>query len=778
MNVTPQTTSPETTKLPAGTATRLRLRAGGPRRRTGGRIAFAPLAPHRLALAAILGLSAALNAYELSRNAWANNFYSAGVRSMLLSLHNFLFTSFDPGGLISLDKPPLSVWVQAVSAKLFGFTPLALLLPEALAGVLCVGVLYLAMVRPFGRLAALLGALCLAVFPAFVAVSRDNNPDALLILLMTLSCLLALRAIESGRWRSLIACAVAIGLAFETKALAAYLVVPGTTLGYLVCAPGPMRARVGKLLAAGLVLAAVSIAWMSFVDLTPSTHRPYVGGSLENSELGVTFAYNGFGRIGGQTGGPGSIPAHAGAQAPLPPRYARAEAIATRRRLHELSRRVFMPLPKAVRQLPFLLPSVEQILGPPGRRRPPVPPEVLPNGRAIKPTPFGRAPGPLRLLEEAIGAQAGWLLPFSLCGLIAIAALLSRSRRRTGGRGAAARDGRAVATGAPTPNGQPRDGQTSVLAGAEVGGPGLGGHDPRLDAHELGAGRRDPKLAGLIVLGGWFLVEASLLSLAKGIVHPYYTSALAPGACAMVGAGLVALAALLRRDRRWAALLALAIGSTVATQIVLLNRSEYMRWMLPVLLVAGLGGVAVAALLRRWATWALSAALAALLIAPTGFAAATWGAPVQGTFPVAGPWGAPGYGGIGLAKKEVPIYRHLLAYLRTHGETRRFSVLTVSSVTAAPLILMGSRAAALGGYSGTDPALTAGALAHLVERHEARYVLLGGPYSSRGGNGATVATLSACRYIPSRLWGGVHISKASIVLFDCGGRAPQLWAAS
>jgi 4-amino-4-deoxy-L-arabinose transferase-like glycosyltransferase len=729
MNVTPQTTSPETARLPTETTTRLRLGASGPSRRGGNRIAAALLAPHRLALAAILGLSAALNTYELSRNAWANNFYSAGVKSMLLSLHNFLFTSFDPGGLISLDKPPLSVWAQAGSAKLFGFTPLALLLPEALAGVLCVGVLYLAIVRPFGRLAALLGALCLAVFPAFVAVSRDNNPDALLVLLMTLSCLFALRAIESGHWRSLIACAVAVGLAFETKALAAYLVVPGTTLGYLVCAPGPLRARVGKLLAAGVVLAVVSIAWMGFVDVTPATHRPYVGGSLENSELGVTFAYNGFGRIGGQTGGPGSIPAHAGAQAPLPPQYARAEAIATRRRVRGLARHVFTPLPKAVRQLPFLVPSVQQILGPPGHRRPPSPPEALPNGRAGKPTPFGRAPGPLRLLEEGIGAQAGWLLPFSLCGLIAIAALLSRSRRWAS-------------------NGRPP------------------------------LGRRDPRLAGLIVLGGWFLVEATLLSLAKGIVHPYYTSALAPGACAMVGAGAVAFAALLRRDRRWVALLALAIGSAVATEIVLLDRSEYMRWMLPILIVAGLGGVTVATLSRRWATPAIGATLAALLVAPTGFAAATWGAPVQGTFPVAGPWGAPGYGGVGLQRKEIPIYRRLIAYLRAHGETRRFSVLTVSSVTAAPLILMGSRAAALGGYSGTDPALTAGALAHLVERGQARYVLLGGPYSSRGGNRATAATLTACRYIPSRLWGGVHTAKSSIVLYDCGGRAPQLWAAS
>src|ERR1700733_8186941 len=230
MNATSQTASPLAAPAEAVRPRPHRARSS-PRSRL--------LAPHRLALAAILGLSAAMNIYDLSRNAWANTFYSAGVKSMLLSLHNFLYISFDPGGLISIDKPPLAIWVQAISAKIFGLSPLSLLLPEAIAGVLCVWVLYLAMARPFGRLAALLGTLCLAVFPAFVAVNRDNNPDALLILLMTVSCWIGIRAIESGRLRTLVLCGVFVGLAFETKTLAAYLVVPGIALGYLVCAPGP-----------------------------------------------------------------------------------------------------------------------------------------------------------------------------------------------------------------------------------------------------------------------------------------------------------------------------------------------------------------------------------------------------------------------------------------------------------------------------------------------------------------------------------------------------------
>jgi 4-amino-4-deoxy-L-arabinose transferase-like glycosyltransferase len=685
------------------------------------------LAPHRLALAAILGLSAAMNVYDLSRNAWANTFYSAGVKSMLLSLHNFLYISFDPGGLISIDKPPLAIWVQALSAKIFGLSPLSLLLPEAIAGVLCVWVLYMAMARPFGRLAALLGALCLAVFPAFVAVNRDNNPDALLILLMTISCWIAIKAIESGRLRTIVLCGIFVGLAFETKTLAAYLVVPGIAVGYLACAPGSPRARMVKLGVAGLAMVAVSLSWLLFVDATPASHRPFVGSSTDDSEIGLTFGYNGLGRIGGQTGGPGSIPNASGATAPLPPRAAFEEATEEHLETEELARYAFEPLAAAVKQMPFVVPSIEQILG---NRIPQTPPEYFANGRASKPTAFARPPGPLRLLEEALGAQDGWLLPLSLGGAIAMLALIASSWS-----GSAPRNG--------------------------------GG------AH----GRRDPRLAGLLVLGGWFAVEAVLLSLASGIVHPYYTSALGPGACAMVGAGVIALAALLRVDRRWALLLAAAVLTTVATQIVLLDRSEYMQWLLPILIATGIAGVAIAVRARRWALWALSGTVAVLLVAPTGFAAATWGAPVQSTFPVAGPWGAAGYGGIGLPTNEVPTFKSLLRYLRHHHPTKRFTMLTVSSVTAAPFILWGSHAAALAGYSGTDPALSADGLARLVRRHEARYVLLGGPYSSRGGNGATAATLKACRMIPSTAWGGVHNSLGSLVLYDCAGRAGALRAA-
>jgi len=206
--------------------------------------------------------------------------------------------------------------VQVASAKVFGFSPLSLLLPEAIAGVLAVALLYVVLARRLGAAAAFAGSLALAVFPSFVAVSRDNGVDPVLILLLLLACSLALRASETGRWRTLVGCGVVVGLAFNTKTLAAYLVVPSIALGFLVCAPGSLRRRVSQLLVAGVAMAVVSFAWIAVVELTPASKRPYVGSSTNNTEIGLTFEYNGLGRVEGQTGGPNSILVRPGAYVP------------------------------------------------------------------------------------------------------------------------------------------------------------------------------------------------------------------------------------------------------------------------------------------------------------------------------------------------------------------------------------------------------------------------------------------------------------------------------
>jgi 4-amino-4-deoxy-L-arabinose transferase-like glycosyltransferase len=739
-----------TSTLPPSHASTL---AASDERRRDARVRASPL--ERICLLAVLALSAWMNIYRLSENGYANNFYSAGVKSMLRSLHNFLFVSSDPNGLITIDKPPLSMWLQVASAKVFGFSSTSLLLPEAIAGVLAVLVLYLALARPLGRPAALMAGVALAIFPSFVAVSRDNNPDTLLILLLTLACWLALLAIRSGRLRTLLACAFVVGLAFNTKTLEAYLVVPGIALAYLVCAPGTVVKRVGKLVAAGVLLAIVSLAWIAFVDLTPATHRPWVGSTTNNSELSLTFEYNGFGRLDGQSGGPEEIPEKEGAYVPLsrhasaaagsgatnPTRSGAAGSGATgsgaaagsgatsRKRSGATGSAAAGSRPTpAESSYPSLAqaPAVPSFDVAAHAVPPPPPSTVLPDGRDRKPVPFAKAPGALRLFEGALGTQAGWFVPLALLGVLALALMIWRT-----------------------------------WADGDLGAPDAA------SARELGR-RGDGRLAALLVFGGWFLIEALFLSVAKGIVHPYYTSEMAPGAAAMVGAGLAALAVLIKRHRGWTGLLALAALATAAAQVRIFDGNNWMQWFGPVLLAATVVAVAAVLVVRARGS-AIWLTLAVLCIAPAVYAAATWEAPINGTFPAAGPRAAAGYGGVNAAPEYLPSYRHLLRYLKAHEVNTRFSVLTVSSVVSSPLILMGSDAASLAGYSGTDPAVSARRLAALIKNGEARYVLLGGPYSTRGGNGATQAAAKDCAIVPPSEWGSQRPTEDSFVLLDCAG---------
>jgi 4-amino-4-deoxy-L-arabinose transferase-like glycosyltransferase len=699
-NATPASTAPANTATTAA-------RARAPRR----------LAPRALALPArevllgylalvpILVLATALNTHRLAQNGFANVFYSAGVKSMLASWHNFFFVSFDPGGLVTVDKPAFGLWVQALSAKLFGFHPLSLLLPGAILAILAVAVLFAIMRRSFGLFAALAAALTLAAFASFVASARDNNLDVTLILLMLLAAGAALRAIRTGGWPSLLASALCVGLAFNTKTLAAYLVVPGIALGYLVCAPGSFPRRLGKLLAAGIVMGAVSFAWIAVVEATPASQRPYVGGSTNNTETGLTFDYNGFGRVQGEVGGPGEIFVRLGGVAPFSSHYHTALRLSGKRtRAPHVATRT----------------------------------TILPNGHYANPTPFGVPPGPLRLFEAGLGDQGGWMIPFALIGMLAaaLAVLFTRGDR--------------------APQAEPA--RPSLLT--------------RL--------RRDPRTAGLIVLGGWFLAEALVLSFSKGIVHPYYVSALGPGTAAMVGAGAGAFAQF-ARGRSWGlVLLPGAVVATIAAQIVLLDRAHYMHWWYVPLVIGAAVGIlaALAALLVRVLAYpAIALTLLVLTLAPTVYAATTWSVPVEGTFPAAGPRVAGALGPYGVSAHDIKVDRDLMGYIDAHGPTRRFEVLTVSSNTSATIILLGWRAAALGGYSGTDPAVDGPGLARMVAHREARYVVLGGAYSSRGGNHATQAVIRACREIPNEVW--LHFRRYSVyslVLYDCGGRARELAA--
>src|SRR5215211_4267610 len=256
-------------------------------------------------LGALLLLAAVLNLWALDINGWANEYYSAAVRSMSGSWNAFLFGTFDSAAVMTVDKPPLALWVQALSMRAFGFHPLSILVPQALMGVATVALVHDLVRRRFGRRAGFVAGLVLALTPITVAISRHNNPDALLVLCCTGALWALVRALEDGRTRWLVLSGALVGLGFETKMAAALMVVPGIAAAYVWVAPAGRLRALRQLLAGGAALVVAGGFWPVIVALTPASDRPWISGTSDNSIWSLILGYNGLGRLTGQAGGPG-----------------------------------------------------------------------------------------------------------------------------------------------------------------------------------------------------------------------------------------------------------------------------------------------------------------------------------------------------------------------------------------------------------------------------------------------------------------------------------------
>ena len=263
----------------------------------------------RPGLWAVLALAAILYAWDLSRNGDANAFYAAAVLSGTESWKAFFYGSLDSASFITVDKPPFAFWVMGLSARTFGFNSWSLLLPQAAEGVAAVAVVYVAVRRStadwLGQrgayAAALIAALALTITPMVVAINRDDNPDTMLTLLLALGAWALLESLRAGRhpllW--LLLSAVSFGLAFNTKMLEGFIPLPALVIVYLIAANARLRVRIGRLLAAGGVLAVITLSWMTIVDLIPKSSRPFVGSSTNDTVWNLAVGYNGFGRLSG-----------------------------------------------------------------------------------------------------------------------------------------------------------------------------------------------------------------------------------------------------------------------------------------------------------------------------------------------------------------------------------------------------------------------------------------------------------------------------------------------
>jgi 4-amino-4-deoxy-L-arabinose transferase-like glycosyltransferase len=251
-----------------------------------------------LPLTLVAAVAVLARTWQLSQNDFGRQYYAAGVRSMLDSWHNFLFNAFDPAGFVSIDKPPIAIWLQAASAKLLGFSALSILLAQVMAGLAAILLVYVLVRRYWGGTAGTIAALSLALSPVSVAVDRSNNTESCLILVLLAAVWLGLRAAETGRLTLLCAAMAAIGIGFNVKMGAALVLAPVLALTFSLARPGaPVTWHLGRQTIAGIVLVAVSLSWAIFFDLTPAKDRPYAGSTKHNSMLELALVHNGAARF-------------------------------------------------------------------------------------------------------------------------------------------------------------------------------------------------------------------------------------------------------------------------------------------------------------------------------------------------------------------------------------------------------------------------------------------------------------------------------------------------
>ena len=277
-------------------------------------------------LGALLLATSVLYLWGLDASGYANSFYSAAAQAGSQNWTAWFFGSLDAGNAITVDKPPAALWIMGLSVRIFGLSSWSILVPEALMGVATVGVVYATVRRAlagglggrvqsprFGHWAGLAAALITALTPVATLMFRFNNPDALLVLLLTLATYCTVRAAQAGSRRWLMLAGVAIGFGFLTKMLQAFVILPALVLAYAIGANVPWRRKIVDLLAA-FAAVLVSAGWyVAIFELTPANLRPYMGGTQTNSFLELVLGYNGLGRIlgtevgsvGGGQNGPG-----------------------------------------------------------------------------------------------------------------------------------------------------------------------------------------------------------------------------------------------------------------------------------------------------------------------------------------------------------------------------------------------------------------------------------------------------------------------------------------
>ncbi|MBV8201132.1 MAG: glycosyltransferase family 39 protein [Acidobacteria bacterium] len=589
----------------------------------------------RPAFLLLLVLTGAAYLWNLTASGDANTFYAAAVQAATKSWKAFFFGSIDSSNFITVDKPPASLWVMALSGRLFGFSSASMLVPQVLEGVVAVGLLAASVKRWFGAEAGLLAGGLLAATPVAALMFRFNNPDALLVCLLVASAYCLVRALERAPTRWILAVGALIGFAFLAKMMQAFLVVPGFALIYLLAAPTTLRRRTAQLVAGGAAMIVSAGWWVAIVALWPAGSRPMIDGSSSNSILDLIVGYNGLGRLTGSSG---------------------------------------------------------------------------PGGGGGGGGGFSGQTGLLRLFNDLMAGQASWLLPVALLVLVI----------------------------------------------------GVAGR--------LRAPRTDRTRAALLLWGGWLVVSGLVFSLGSGVIHTYYTVALAPAIAALVAIGAVLL---WRRRKHPAArgLLALGVLITAGWALVLLGRTpSWEPWLTPIVAIAAAGSaaglLAPPRLARGGASIGAVLAAIACLAGPFAYTAETIGSVHTGSVPSAGPevsagggfagggFRGGGFRGAGFRGGTPPTgarapgttqaNRTLASLLETGATGYRWVAATSGSQSAASLELAtgGLPVMAIGGFSGQGGNLSLAQFEAYVKAGQMHYYIASAGDAGPGGGSSTSAITS------------------------------------
>ena len=346
-----------------------------------------------LFLVPIVLIAAFLNLFKIWTDEYANAYYTAAVKSMLQSFHNFFYASFDPGGYVTIDKPPVVFWIQTISAKIFGFHGWSVILPQALAGIGSVLLLYVLVKRTFGVWAGRFAALAMALTPIVPAVSRTNNIDSMLVFTLLVATWMLFRAVRTAKFGWVLAAFAMIGVAFNMKMLQAYMVLPAFYVFYVVATKITWKKKIAFLTTATALMLAVSVSWAVVVDSTSADKRPYMGSSQTNSVLELAFGYNGINRLTGNTSVTGSShkqPAQAQQQTASSETKQTSNSNAESSQSSNQSKRS----------------SSQKMQAPDGGNQ---------NGM------FNTGnPGPFRLFQKGLSDQISWLLPFVIFSIVGL----------------------------------------------------------------------------------------------------------------------------------------------------------------------------------------------------------------------------------------------------------------------------------------------------------------------------------------------------------------------